>query len=179
MKTILIIDGAYMLHGSKLHGKMDYLKLKTFIESTISAKIDSGYYLNSVPDPATEGQNAFHSWLRSAAPTGPNLRVQLYDLKKMNVKCDSCGNEFERTVQKGVDVGIATLILKFGLLNRYDQLILCAGDGDFVDAIKYITEEQNKEFIMCGFDPSMSTEMQSYSKKVISLTKNWNSIEKI
>ena len=70
------------------------------------------YYLNSTRDPASDAQNAFHTWLKSAPPRGPKIRVQLYRLKDLHITCHHCGTESVREVQKGVDVGIATRIVK-------------------------------------------------------------------
>ena len=51
-----------------------------------------------------------HSKLKSAPPRGPKMRVQLYTIKDLNTTCPNCSHQFHRSVQKGVDVGIATLI---------------------------------------------------------------------
>jgi uncharacterized LabA/DUF88 family protein len=166
IRTVWIVDGAYLFN----HGRnkpFDYLKLKAEIERANGGRIHESYYLNTAPDVATDSQNAFHSWLKSAPPRGPKMRVQLYSLKELNCTCPGCGNGFTRSVQKGVDVGIATLIVKLAAQNCYDRLILSAGDGDFADAITYIKSDLHKEFWLHGAMANLSTDLQCYADEVL------------
>jgi uncharacterized LabA/DUF88 family protein len=177
MKTVWIIDAAYLFN----HGKgrpFDYLKLKNEIVRLNGGPIYESYYLNSTQDPATDGQNAFHTWIKTAAPKGPKFRVQLYKLKNMHMTCPECGHQFDRQVQKGVDVGIATLIIKLGAQNVYDRLILSAGDGDFEDAISYVKSELHKEFWVSGSTANLSPDLQSYADNVLWLEEMSPAIDK-
>ncbi len=180
MKTVWIVDGAYLFNYGKTRppNGIDYLKLKNELVKANGGPIYEGYYLNSTPDPATDAQNAFHTWIKSASPKGPKMRVQLYKLKDMRNKCPSCGNQFDRQVQKGVDVGIATLIIKLAAQDVYERLILSAGDGDFEDAISYIKSELHKEFWLNGAQPSLSTDLQSYADNVLWLDDMHPAIDK-
>ena len=179
MKTVWIVDGAYLFNYAKTRPiGIDYLKLRNELEKANGGSIYEGYYLNSTPDPATDAQNAFHSWMKSAPPRGPKMRVQLYKLKDMHNRCPSCAYQFERQVQKGVDVGIATLIIKLAAQNVYERLILSAGDGDFEDATSYIKSELHKEFWLNGAEASLSTDLQSYADKVLWLDNMVPAIDK-
>jgi uncharacterized LabA/DUF88 family protein len=166
LKTVWIIDGAYLFNFGKSY-PFDYLKLKNELMRLNSDAIYESYYLNSTSDPFADAQNAFHTWLKSAAPKGPKLRVQLYRLKDAQAICPSCRHSFNRQVQKGVDVGIATLIIKLAAQNVYDRLILSAGDGDFEDAISYVKSELRKEVWVSGSQLSLSADLQSYSDRVL------------
>ncbi|WP_242538913.1 NYN domain-containing protein [Trinickia acidisoli] len=178
-RTVWIVDGAYLWNfGKGRPAGVDYLKLKKELETANGEPIYEAYYLNSTQDPATDAQNAFHTWLKCAAPRGPKMRVQLYRLKDMHAKCSSCGHEFERQVQKGVDVGIATLIVKLASQGMYDRLILTAGDGDFEDAISYVKSELHKEFWLNGGQNSLSADLQSYADDVLWLDDMVPAIDK-
>ncbi len=167
MKTVWVIDGAYLFNYGRTR-PFDYLKLKNeLVRLGGGGAIHESYYLNATRDPAADGQNAFHTWLKSAAPRGPKIRVQLYSLKEMHVTCGHCGNQFDREVQKGVDVGIATLIVKLAAQNVYDRLILAAGDGDFEDAIDYVKSDLHKEVWVCGSQANLSPDLQSYADNVV------------
>jgi uncharacterized LabA/DUF88 family protein len=166
MKTVWIIDGAYLFSFGKAH-PFDYLKLKNEIVRLNGGPLHEGYYLNSTPDPAGDARNPFHTWMKSAAPKGPKLRVQLYGLKDVHSACPNCRHEFDRHVQKGVDVGIATLIVKLAAQNVYERLILSAGDGDFEDAISYVKSELHKEVWICGSQHNLSADLQSYADQVL------------
>jgi nijmegen breakage syndrome protein 1 len=106
------------------------------------------------------------------------MRVQLYKLKDVHLRCSKCDYEFDRQVQKGVDVGITTLLLKLATQNQYERLILSAGDGDFEDAISYVKNELHKEIWITGFDNTVSADLQSYADHVIWLNDCWEVIKK-
>jgi len=178
MKTIWIVDGAYLLQACKPFGKMDYIKLKANLESENGTEFFENYYLNSTSNPPTDEQDAFHTWLKSAPPRGPKMRVQLYKLKEFSINCPTCSNNIIREVQKGVDVGITTLLLKLASQGQYDRVILAAGDGDFEDAIQYAKSELHKEIWICGFDGSISANLQSYADRVIWLDDRWDQIKR-
>lgn len=166
LRTVWIIDGAYLY----AHGRtrpFDYLKLKREVERASGGPLYESYYLNSVPPHASGAQASFHNWLKSAAPIGPKFRVQLYELKDLGCTCPECDYGFTRSVQKGVDVGIATLILKLATQNVYDRLILATGDGDFEDAIAYVKSELHKQVWMLGAQATLSPNLQSYADHVI------------
>jgi hypothetical protein len=108
--------------------RFDYNLLLERVERAVGPTAER-YYLNSTPNPPTDQQDAFHTWLKSARPRGPQFRVELYKLKTLHCQCPDCDCGFERTVQKGVDVGITTLLIKLAFRDRYNR-VLSAGDGD-------------------------------------------------
>ena len=177
MKTVWIVDAAYLFSYGK--GRpFDYLKLKNEMMRLNGGPILESYYLNSTHDPASDAQNAFHTWVKTAPPKGPKFRVQLYKLKSMHMQCPGCGQLFDRQVQKGVDVGIATLIIKLAAQNVYDRLILSAGDGDFEDAISYVKSELHKEIWVSGSTANLSPDLQSYADNVLWLEDMSPAIDK-
>ena len=166
MNTVWIIDGAYLFNFGKA-SPFDYLKLKNEMVRLNGAPLHESYFLNSSQDPSADSQNAFYTWMKSAAPKGPKFRVQLYRLKDFHSICPSCKHPFARQVQKGVDVGIATLIMKLAAQNAYDRLILSAGDGDFEDAISYVKSDLQKQVWISGSQVNLSADLQSYSDNVL------------
>jgi uncharacterized LabA/DUF88 family protein len=177
MKTVWIIDAAYLFSYGKTR-PFDYLKLKDEIVRLNGGPIYESYYLNSTQDPATDAQNAFHNWIKTAPPLGPKFRVQLYKLKNTQWVCPHCKQPHTRQVQKGVDVAIATLIIKLAAQNVYDRLILSAGDGDFEDAISYVKSELHKEFWVSGSMSTLSPDLQSYADNVLWLEDMGAAIDK-
>lgn len=163
MSIYWLIDGSYMYKSVKKleekHGKisLDYLKLRQKIENELESKV-TAYYFNATPNPQSDEQNSFHNWLK----TGPGIRIpKLYELKKKKNNCPNCKHKFTRYVQKGVDVGIATHALKYH--PKYETLILSTGDGDFLDAIKYLKEELEKRIMLVGFNGSISPDILPYA----------------
>lgn len=173
-RTIWVVDGSYLLKGPK--GRFDYLKLKDALEEINGEPFTDSYFLDSTLDPSG-AQEAFYTWLKTAPPKGPKMRVKLYKVKTITVHCPS-GESIQRHVQKGVDVGIATLIVKLASQNMYDRLILSAGDGDFEDAISFIKEHMYKEVWLCGFQDTISADLQSYANQVVWMDDIWDRIKK-
>jgi nijmegen breakage syndrome protein 1 len=178
--TIWIVDGSYMFKGTEkfLPEKIDYIRLKHHLEGTLGDSFYETYFLDSVGDPPHEAEERFHTFLKLAPPDGPQMRVQLYGLKTMDVECPDHHHCIERKVQKGVDVGIATLIIKLATQGKYDRLVLSAGDGDFEDAIDYVKSDLGKEVVICGFKFTVSPDLQSYADRVVWLDEIWDEVKK-
>jgi uncharacterized LabA/DUF88 family protein len=177
MGTAWIIDAGYAHSLQRSAGRdFDYVKFKKKLCELAGETIRETYYLTTIPDSPDPDLDAFHNWLQQAEPHGPKMRVQIYRLKNMNCKCPHCGQEFRRLVQRGVDVGIATMILK--LSAHYDRIILLAGDGDFADAIEFI-KDQRKEFWLIGQHGTVAAELQSYADHMLWLDDAlWKAVEK-
>ena len=175
MRTIWIVDAAYLKRATP--GRLDYLKLKTELEERNGEPLYESYFLTSVPNPVPDEEQAFYTWLKTAPPSGPQMRVQLYPLKTMNATCPTCDCHFDRPVQKGVDVAIATLLIKLATQDQYERVILATGDGDFEDAIAYVKSDLHKEVWICGFHDSVSPDIQSYADTVIWLDEWWDDIK--
>lgn len=163
-RRLWLIDASYLYKGQRVFGDyaFDYKKLRDWLEQ--HGEIFQAYYLNATPDPPTDQQNAFHTWLKSAPPRGPKLQVDLYKLKTVYGTCNQCGERWERLVQQGVDVGIATLALT--LVDRYDTLVLSSGDGDFMKALDYIRNVRDKRLELLVFTAGVSTDLQSISDRI-------------
>ncbi|MGN0721497.1 MAG: NYN domain-containing protein [Anaerovoracaceae bacterium] len=183
MRALWLIDGSYIYKAGKSFQNenpkykkngLDYKKLKDCLRKEFNIETLDSWYFNSTPDPATDSQNAYHSWLKTTEPKGPNIRVKLYDLKEKTIECKNCGKTFSIKVQKGVDVGIATTALR--LFERYDALILSAGDGDFEDFIRYIVEDNDKLLYIVGFDKSISPDLQQFSTANYLLNEHYDKI---
>jgi uncharacterized LabA/DUF88 family protein len=163
-QTIWLIDAAYLFNAQRSLGynyNFDYLKLRNKLEK--DGRINRVYYLNSTQNPPTDAQNAFHSWLKTARPDGPQFIVKLYNLKDEEYKCPYCQHAFTGQVQKGVDVGLATFIVKLAHQKNYDNLILSSGDGDLEDSIAYVKEYLHKKIELCVFRGGVSPDLQAYA----------------
>lgn len=182
-RRLWLIDAGYMIKAQEsVRGgyRFSYLKLREYLER--DGILWRAYYLNSTPNPPSDEQDAFHVWLRSAAPAGPKIITKLYKLKRTSVRgyCETCGHSIvpvcptspthrlHRQQQKGVDVGLATLALIHA--PSYDTLVLSSGDGDFLDAVEHLTENREKRFELLAFRGNarsgVSTELQARADKI-------------
>jgi uncharacterized LabA/DUF88 family protein len=164
-RTLLVVDGAYLFAGmSKINKRVNMIKFVQELETLINCEFYEKWFLNSTLDNNAQ-QNGFHNMLRAAPPSGPQFRVKLFGLKSHTAFCKRCKSEIELKVQKGVDVGIATLILKHSFQNLCDQVVLVGGDGDFYDALSTVKDELRKDMWIVGFrDGSVSLDLQQLAK---------------
>ncbi len=166
-KTVWLIDAAYLFNAQRSVNNgynFDYLKLRKELEK--DGPISRGYYLNSTKNPPSDAQNAFNTWLKTAWPDGPQFIVKLYKLKEQEFRCPYCAKVIGEQMQKGVDVGIATLIVKLAYQENYENLILSSGDGDLEDALSHVREYLNKRIELCVFRYGVSPDLQSYADKI-------------
>jgi hypothetical protein len=59
---VWIVDGAYLMKGAS--GRFEYAKLKHELEQVNGSLFSESFYLNSTPNPATDAQDAFHTWIK-------------------------------------------------------------------------------------------------------------------
>ena len=175
-RTVWIVDAAYLMKAAP--GRFSYLLLRNVLEQRMNRRFAEAYYVNTTQNPTTDQQDAFHTWLKGAPPTGPKMRVRLHRLKSLHVECPGCHTRFDREVQQGVDVAIATLLVKLSAQNQYDAVLLSAGDGAFEDAVRFVKEELHKEVWLAGFNGTVSADLQSYADEVIWLDDLWPRIRK-
>lgn len=165
-RNLLIVDAGYLYNAPRF--RVDALKLRSLIDDHAGAGgVREAYWYDAVPNPVPEGLVKFHHFLKSAPPYGPQFRLSLYQLKSMSMHCSACGANGERTVQKGVDVGIATLIVKAAALQLCDHIHLVAGDGDFRDAIAFVQESRRIDVSIYGFQGTVSTDLQSWATSMV------------
>lgn len=185
-RRLWLIDGGYLFSAQVAVSpgyQFDYLKLRQVLEE-MGGPIWRAYYLNAMGPGDREnggGQERFHTWLQSAPPSGPKIITMLYNLRDSDVShayCKECGlsvnlqcprahtaehHTLSRRVQKGVDVGLASLALT--QINSYDTLTLSSGDGDLLDAIRYISYA-GKNVELAVFKYGVATELQSWADRI-------------
>lgn len=181
-RRLWLIDASYLFnarHSVAGGYRFSYLKLRQKLEE--EGALWRAYYLNSVSN-AGSGADDFHGWLRSALPTGPQLITQLYRTTEEpahKAYCDVCGERValvcpkqtarDRThrlsneVQKGVDVGLATLALIHR--DNYDTLLLSTGDSDLLDAVSFLADH-GKRIELVVFQQGVSTELQCRADRI-------------
>lgn len=165
--TIWLIDAAYLFNAQESVDagyNFDYLKLRLYLER--DGDINSAWYLNSTQNPPSDNQSGFHDWLQTPLPIGPELHVNLYKLKQRDFECPHCSRHFSIQMQKGVDVGLATLIVKLADQNRYNTLILSSGDGDLRDALAHVRDKCKKRIELCVFKWGISPDLQGFADHI-------------
>lgn len=176
-RRLWLIDAAYMLYSQQSIDQgyqFDYAKLRRKLE--LDGPFFQVYYVNSTPNPPTDEQDSFHTWLKCAPPRGPRFQVRLFKLKTLQCECPECGHAYDRQVQKGVDIGICTLALT--LADRYETLVLSSGDGDFKDMAEHVRNTLDKRFELAVFRSGVSTDLQSISDHIYWIDDFVNEVRK-
>jgi uncharacterized LabA/DUF88 family protein len=190
MSAAWFVDGAYAMKcwGSlKRTDKLDYMKLRQFIESrfldqTVNEKIEDAYYFNADPEPPTAKQNAFHNALQYPPPGGPGLRVKLYWLQEKelfwpahmggsSVVHPVTGEHYKQTIQKAVDVGLAFHLMRSFSKRRWGTLFFFAGDSDFHEAIQHLVEHEDVNLVLIGTLQTISQELRPYARNIVEIDK--------
>ncbi len=177
------IDGAYVFkvwQGLKNGARLDYLKLRTHLETTFEDRIDDAYYFNADTDPPNAKANAFHSALSYPPPDGPGIRVKLYWLQKKALFWPASwgggpvlhpitSQHYELTQQKAVDVGLAFHLMRSFGHRKWKRLFLAAGDSDFHEAVQHLVENEDVELVLIGTTSTISGELLPYARSVVNL----------
>lgn len=148
MRNMLILDGGYMTAiGKVVYPGFDIKKVKQLVERKFGP-IARSHWFTSMNG---EAQYGFHTWLKM------ETRMEVIVRGTKSKWCNECGHEI--VVEKGIDVGMATDAIKFAHRNTYDRLIIANGDGDMVDAIKYIRDDLAKQVVIIGSEACTSADL--------------------
>lgn len=177
------VDGAYLFkawQGLQRGDRLDYLKLRGYLEATFNASIEDAYYFSANTDPPNAGLNAFHNALSYPPPNGPGLRVKLYWLQRRTLSWPAAlgggpvlhpktGKPFELVQQKAVDVGLAFHLMRSHGQRKWRKLFLAAGDSDFHEAVQHLVEHEDVDVTLIGSLDSISGELMPYARSVVQL----------
>lgn len=177
------IDGAYLFkvwQSLRRPDKLDYLKLRTYLESTFDERIEDAYYFNADPDPPSAKMNAFHSALSYPPPAGPGIRVKLYWLQKKAlfwpnswgggpVLHPDTSQHYELTQQKAVDVGLTFHLMRSFGHRKWKRLFLAAGDSDFHEVVQHLVEHEDVDLVLIGTGNTTSGELMPYARAFVNL----------
>eukprot|EP00026_Physarum_polycephalum_P007770 Phypoly_transcript_07836.p1 GENE.Phypoly_transcript_07836~~Phypoly_transcript_07836.p1 ORF type:complete len:496 (+),score=82.82 Phypoly_transcript_07836:37-1488(+) len=166
-RTLLVVDGSYLMISARKMGlNIDFIKLVRELERLVGCEFYEKWFLNGGEGNALN--SPLNNMLRAAPPSGPQFRVKILPMKMHTSFCKTCKQNVDSRVQKGVDVSIATLILKHSFQNLCDQVVLIAGDGDFYEALSTAKDELRKDIVLVGFqDFTLSLDLQQLANKVI------------
>jgi uncharacterized LabA/DUF88 family protein len=177
------IDGAYLFkvwQNLERSDRLDYSKLREYLETTFHERIEDAYYFNADPDPPNAKANAFHSALSYPPPAGPGIRVKLYWLQKRPLFWPSSwgggpvlhpesARHFEMVQQKAVDVGLAFHLMRSFSHRKWRKLFLAAGDSDFYEVVQHLVEHEDVELVLIGSGETISGELLPYARAIVSL----------
>jgi uncharacterized LabA/DUF88 family protein len=160
-KSVVLIDSENVIRSWRMHSgkKIDYMKLINAV--SIGTNLLRAYLYDGVPEVIPPRKQKFLHALQRA---GIQLRTKI--LKNRTYSCDYCNMPTTRQVQKGVDVSLATDILRHAFQQSCDICIIISGDEDYKDAIDVAKDKGIKVWI-CSFKRALSYELERSADKVV------------
>ena len=175
MRHVLIVDANYVFFNQK---RIDYLLYKKEVERALQKRIVESHYVENSPNLDTGKQQAFFSWLRAAEPHGPHFQVHILPLRDVIFYCPKCRERTRKQIIDGVETKVISLMLKLAFQDKFDLLILLAGDPIYVETIRYLKDELKRKVVISGFEGAVSLDLQSASDFVIWIDKFYDKIER-
>lgn len=132
-RAICFIDNSYIFRGSYKHQwRVDFRKLIESISK--DGLIWQTYFFASEEDPPNSDQTSLYKYLKLAL----HFEVHLYPLRKRQMRCNSCGNEWSSYSEKAAAIGMAGMLVSLGYNSAFDTAILVTGDSDFLEPIRLV-----------------------------------------
>ncbi|MBI5347040.1 MAG: NYN domain-containing protein [Candidatus Aenigmarchaeota archaeon] len=176
-KSLVLIDAENVLRSwqnfckiNNLNERVDYVKLRDTVSK--DTNLLRAYFYDGVPENIPLKKKNFLDSLRKSG-IQPRTKV----LKNRHYFCNKCGDSGLRAIQKGVDVSLATDILRHAWQGTCDICIVVSGDEDYKDAIDVVKDKGIKVWIV-SFKSSLSKELSLSADKVILLDDIFHDIKR-
>lgn len=132
-RTIVFVDNANIFHGQLNAGwRIDFRKLQALMAE--GGEIWQTFFFASVTDPPRYQQTKFYQFLKRDM----RYEVVLYKLGRKTTRCRNCGETRWVSVEKGVDVGLATKLLTLANDKAFDTAILAGADKDYLETVRAV-----------------------------------------
>lgn len=158
-RTLVVIDGGYLAAICK---DIDMNRFRDIVF----------FYTGNKPDQirwfGTRNPNFNDGWYFNEI-SALGIEYSVYPLVIRNHHCKACGEQDEKRVQKGVDVGIAVFIMNEMYKNSFDRLFLVGGDGDFIDVMNAVRHAKKEVYVM-GTPDTVAGSIKSSVSRMIDIS---------
>lgn len=175
-KSAIFIDAGNIIKSwwaycevNGLTDKIDYIKLVELLSK--DTNLLRAYFYDGVPETISVKKKGF---LQALEHKGVQLRTKV--LKKRNHYCENCKTSTTKQIQKGVDVSLATDILRHGFQKSCDICIIASGDEDYKDAMDLVKDRGIKVWVS-AFKDSLAPEVKRTADKVVLLDDVFDEIK--
>jgi len=140
-KTVIYIDNSNIYRGGKDAGWLpEYEKLMRFLEDFGSEIWDVHFFAIEETSDERTATSDFFDYLQK----GLGFKLHLYNYGVKSVKCMHCTRFSQVTVEKGIDVGIATQIMRDFHNNAFDTMILMSANKDYMEVLEFVRSSGRK-----------------------------------
>jgi uncharacterized LabA/DUF88 family protein len=149
-RVAIFIDGSNLYHSLEDNCKRYDLDFDAFILKLRKGRpMFRSYYYNVLRD---SGRNP------QAYQDQQKFLSTLYNTPYMDVRLGTSKLRGDTSVEKGVDIMLATDMLRLGWDDSYDVAILVSGDGDFAYAVQTV-KNMGKHVEVAAFSANLSREL--------------------
>ncbi len=183
-KAIILIDEANYFYGfRKKNWKIDYKKFLDFLKNQYEI-LEAFYFTGIISKKAYFDSHLEydpHKDLHKFLETKNKQNKRNKDLKESGYRVidkpvasvyDSVNADYKRKCNFDVEITLKAV----DLINNYDVLILCSGDGDFVKLIKYVKGKYKKTLVI-GHKDRFNWELEKAANRTIFLEDVQDKIE--
>ena len=149
-RVMVFIDGSNLYHSLDENCHRFDVDFAAF-----SSKLSNGrtlfrtYYYNVLRDPDRNPQ---------AYQDQQKFLTALYSTPYLDVRLGSSKTRGDVTVEKGVDIMLATDLLRFAWEDLYDVAVVVSGDGDFSYAVQAV-KDMGKHVEVAAFPSNLAWEL--------------------
>jgi uncharacterized LabA/DUF88 family protein len=172
-RTICFIDNSYIFRGSYKHQwRVDFRKLIGLLSG--QDPIWQTYFFASEEDPPNSDQTNLYKYLKMAL----HFEVYLYPLRKRQMRCNACGNEWSSYSEKAAAIGMGATLVSLAYNNAFDTAVLVTGDSDFLEPIRTV-KSLGKRIELAAWRDSIAQELEmEASTGVTYLDENRHALER-
>lgn len=154
--------------------RTDWATISNVLVQAAASKIGSplpaeyqGLNFYSSHDPASERDRNHRQWATTVVDTFPGVTVYTVprqrkrspphcpSCRKPVPVCPACGRDMRGTEEKGIDVRIATDMIKLAWVDNYDAAVLVSSDKDFIPVVQFL-ETRGIKVVHAKFPPKGS-----------------------
>ena len=176
-KSVVLIDAENVVkpwqrycNEQRRKEKVDYKKLVEVLSD--GTNLLRAYFYDGVPEVIPIKKKTF---LKALEKQGIQLRTKI--LKTRQNICPACGIISLRNIQKGVDVSLATDILRHAFQRTCEICIVVSGDEDYCDAIAVAKDIGIKVWV-ASFKTALSSKVERTADKVFLLENIFEKIKR-
>jgi len=149
-RVAIFIDGSNLYHSLEENCKRFDVDFGAFSKKLAKNRpLYRTYYYNVLRDPERNPQ---------AYQDQQKFLSALYSTSYLEVRLGGAKVRGDTAVEKGVDIMLATDLLRFAWDNVYDVAIIVSGDGDFSYAVKAV-KDMGKHVEVAAFPANLSHEL--------------------
>ena len=177
-KTIVYIDNSNIYRGGKDAGWLpEYEKLMHFLETLGGQLWDVHFFAIEESSASRTSTSDFFDYLQK----GLGFKLHLYTYGNKSIRCVHCNRFSQITVEKGLDVGITTQILRDFHNKAFDTMILMSSNRDYIELLDFVRQSGKKVKLLIWRN-TMSQDLTEFTNKwaieVIYLDNHRHELEK-